>query len=137
MPTVKPYKTKQRAVVEECLKQNKGRHLTAEDIAEMLHIKGENVGRTTVYRTLEKLEQAGVVRRYAPVDGTSACYQYCENGDVCHEHFHLKCNVCGKLYHIECSHMDTLSEHINCEHGFKVDKLKTVLYGVCEECSKK
>lgn len=128
------YKTKQRALVERVLRDNAGRHLTAEEVAELLENQGSHVGRTTVYRCLEKLIEEGSVQKYTASAGESACYQYLA-GENCHEHFHLKCTGCGRLIHIECEHIGELSSHIAAEHGFTVDKLKTVLYGLCEECA--
>ncbi|MBE6728096.1 MAG: transcriptional repressor [Ruminococcaceae bacterium] len=129
------YKTKQRAIVEEALRQNNGNHITVEELTEQIALQGNAVGRTTVYRCLEKLVSEGRVQKYAAV-GESACYQYLSD-EGCHDHFHLKCVSCGKLIHIECEHITELAKHIGEEHGFSVDKLKTVLYGKCKECSAK
>lgn len=134
MNTSTSYKTKQRALVEGVLRENAGRHLTAEEVVDILALGGSPVGRTTVYRCLERLIEEGSVQKYAAAAGESACYQYLAD-DGCHEHFHLKCTGCGRLIHIECKHIGELSRHIASEHGFKVDKLKTVLYGLCEECA--
>ena len=133
MPSASKYKTRQRVLVEEILKLSDGKHLTAENIVEALLKKGEKVGRTTVYRCLENLMNEGKVQRFAAVSGESACYQYIGSAQ-CHDHFHLKCTSCGKLIHIECEHVAELAKHIARHHNFSVDKLRTVLYGVCEDC---
>lgn len=130
------YKTKQRAVIENFLK-DKSSHLTADELYFSLASSGINIGRTTVYRCLEKMADEGSVRKYAPADGKAACYQYVPENKKCHEHFHLKCEKCGELYHMECHLMDELYSHIEADHGFKIDRLKTVIYGVCEKCSQK
>ena len=39
--------------------------------------------------------------------------------------------------YIECEKIVDLNAHINEHHGFCVNKLKTVLYGVCKECASK
>lgn len=135
MATVTEYKTKQRALVEDALMKLNGRHITVEELTEQLALSGKSVGRTTVYRCLEKLVCEGKAQKYASV-GESTCYQYLAETD-CHEHFHLKCVDCGRLIHIECEHISELAKHIGDEHGFTVDKLKTVLYGKCKECSEK
>lgn len=129
------YKTKQRALTEQALQKNGDRHITAEELTEQLERSGHTVGRTTVYRCLEKMVAEGKVQKYTAI-GESACYQYLGEKDCC-EHFHLKCTRCGKLIHIECSHLSELSAHIRAEHGFTVDKLKTVLYGLCGDCAEK
>ena len=137
MRTLEGYKTKQRAEIEELLKESGGRHFTADELCLSLTQKGTVIGRTTVYRCLERLCGEGRLRKYVSESGKSACYQYIPEGGGCSEHFHLLCTDCGRLIHIDCDHMKVLSEHIMSEHGFKVNNLKTVLYGVCEECRKK
>lgn len=135
MKTSAEYKTRQKTVIEGLLIKNADRHLTADDITDLLKESGNDVGRTTVYRTLERLVRDNKVRRYTMPQGESACYQYIAEGHDCHEHFHLKCNSCGALLHIECEQMALLSEHIAHHHGFKVDNFKTILYGVCQKCA--
>ena len=135
MVKTKVYKTKQRAVIESLLKKSKG-HLTVEEICKKLEKTGENVGRTTVYRTLEKLEKEGIVRKYSAV-GESSCYQYVQSTHECNNHFHLKCEKCGKLIHLECSELNAISTHVAQHHGFSVNPFKTVFYGVCEVCGAK
>lgn len=130
------YKTKQRAIIEKQLKNADGKHTTVDALAALLAANGECVGRTTVYRTLELMVKEGKVRKYTNETGEGACYQYVENAHECEKHFHLKCERCGKLIHVECESMSGLAEHIENHHGFKVNKLKTVLYGICGECLK-
>ena len=135
MPSTE-YKTKQRYLVEKIMQKYSGRHFTADEIVEKLALGGSPVGRTTVYRCLERMCDEGRVQKYTASSGESACYQYL-SGEECHEHFHLKCTDCGKLIHIECEHISELTEHIAAKHSFSVNKLKTVLYGQCEECASK
>jgi len=77
----------------------------------------------------------GQVRRYSAGQGESACFQLIEGGKECSEHFHLKCERCGKLMHLECVHMDSLKDHLMAAHGFSVNSSQTVLYGLCSECT--
>ncbi len=130
------YNTKQKGAVEGFLRKNSARHFTVQSLLELLQSRGEQIGRTTVYRALERLVIEGKVSKYVQGPGESACYQYVA-GDVCHEHFHLKCEGCGKLIHLECNQIDELGEHIEQDHGFKLNKFKTVFYGVCGECAKR
>lgn len=137
MPQNINYNTRQRRIIEDSLAANKENHLTADDLVDILKKDGQNVSRTTVYRTLEKLVSENKVRKYLFERNESACYQYLENGNVCHEHFHLKCTECGRLTHLDCKHIENFCSHILGEHGFSVDLSKTVLYGVCRECKEK
>lgn len=128
------YNTRQRELILEYIKSNAENHLTADAIA--LALKSEQVGKTTVYRYLEKLCEQHIVRKYILSEGKSACYQYAGGAD-CHDHFHLKCLKCGKLIHLECGHLKDIESHIKSDHGFIIDSSRTVFYGVCSDCANK
>lgn len=129
------YQTKQRAIIEEYLRKNGDKHYTVDTLCELLSRSGNTVGRTTVYRFLERLSGEGRVRKYINSAGESVCYQYVVDSVECSEHFHLKCEKCGRLIHMDCEHLTHLKKHINTEHGFNINPLKTIFYGVCEGCS--
>lgn len=131
------YKTKQRDQIMDCLIQNKNRHVTADEIMSALNKEKTLVGKTTIYRYLDKLVSQGIVRKYIIEEGKRACYQYMEQGTSCNEHFHLKCTDCGQLIHLECDYLDEMNSHIKDHHGFCVDHSKTVLYGQCGFCAGK
>ncbi|MBE6673950.1 MAG: transcriptional repressor [Ruminococcaceae bacterium] len=127
------YSTKQREVILAYLKENNA-HVTASDV--IFHLKEEGcvVSTATVYRTLEKLEKDGVVKKMIIGEGTGACYQYID-GDGCSEHFHLKCVKCGRLIHLSCEFLHSMESHIFNEHGFTVSSGRTIIYGTCAQCS--
>lgn len=126
------YKTKQRELILSYLQSCPLPHVTAGDIVLHLRDNGASVGAATVYRQLERMVEAGIVRKY--ILETGACYQYVGSGGNCREHFHLKCLSCGKLLHVDCSFLSTLAPHILEHHGFEVDNYRTVMYGICREC---
>ena len=131
------YKTKQRSAILDYLIEHKDSHVTVNNISDYLEQDGTHVGITTIYRHLDKLLEQGLVRKYT-VDGTtSACYQYANIDEKCHQHFHMKCEDCGRLIHLNCSHINELCSHIFDEHGFTVDLYRTVFYGICRECSER
>lgn len=131
------YNTKQRREILACLQENKNKHLTADNVYNILISQGVAVGRTTVYRHLERLYCDKTVRKFTLGDSSCACYQLADDSDGCHNHYHLKCTVCGALLHTECDFLNELSEHIFKDHNFTVDGEKTVLYGICETCRRK
>ena len=131
------YKTKQKSAIMQCIQIIGDKHFTIDSVCEILLQRGENVGRTTVYRCVEKLSKDGVLRKYAAVSGESTCYQYVGENKHCHEHFHLKCEKCGSLIHMECHEMESFAKHIKSNHGFCLNPLKTVIYGICEACTTK
>ena len=124
------YKTKQRNAILQYMLEHKDRHVTVSQIGDYFAQKG-----TTIYRHLEKLLEQGFVRKYNIDSSTGACFQYAGDNNKCREHFHLKCEKCGSLIHLECSHLDELYRHILAEHGFVLDPFRTVFYGLCRSCS--
>lgn len=128
------YATKQGGLILAVLENEPGRHFTADDIMKMLSDGGNAVGKATVYRHLDKLIKQGRVRKYIVDEGSSACFEYIGEEHSCHEHYHLKCSVCGKLLHVRCEYLDEVAEHILGHHGFVISPEKTVLYGICENC---
>lgn len=137
MTAASSYKTKQKDQILDCLLKNKDRHITAEEIRNALNAEKAFVGKTTVYRHLDKLVTQGVVRRYFIEERTSACYQYVEQSGMCNEHFHLKCLGCGQLFHLDCDYLGEIDSHIKDHHDFQVDHSKTVLYGQCVSCAER
>lgn len=128
------YKTKQKEIILSFFIENKDKHLTVSDIVNHINSIGENVGTATVYRYLDKLVSNGVIRKYFLDDKTGACYQYIDNTENCKNHFHLKCIKCGALLHLDCSHMQSIENHVLSHHEFEIDNSRTVLYGRCKNC---
>lgn len=102
----------------------------------MEHFECENVpiGRTTVYRQLNKLTESGKVRKYT-IDGIpGACFEYVDNAENCPTHIHLKCEGCGELIHLQCDMLHEIQHHMDDRYAFQINTTKTVFYGKCAHC---
>ncbi len=133
------YKTKQRAELQEYLASTKGKHFTAADICAHFKNREKHIGTTTVYRRLEELVNAGEVKKYFIDETSSACFEYIGDGAPQAERcacYHLKCEKCGRLIHLECDEITALETHITEHHGFRIDPVRTVFYGICEDCER-
>ena len=128
------YNTKQSKLVYNFLQNNPHNHFSAEEVYFALISNGDNIGRTTVYRQLDKLCDENKVRKFFSGENNACCYQL--ESEDCHNHYHLKCSSCGTLIHTECDFLDKLSNHIFNDHQFRIDNSKTVLYGICQGCRK-
>ena len=130
------YKTRQGEKLLSYLSDNAGKHFTAADICEHFRADRQGIGMTTVYRQLEKLVSDGKVKKYQFEEGSPACFEYVggePGGSAC---YHLKCECCGALIHLECREITGLEQHITEHHGFLIDPRRTVFYGICENCRK-
>ena len=131
---MKNYNTKQKEILISFFKNNHNKQFTANDIS--MVICNDNIGKSTVYRLIKQLSKEGTIRCFYNNDKKVSMYQYVENSPECNCHFHLKCNKCNKIIHLECDHTAELRQHISNAHKFNVDMTKTILYGYCESCNK-
>lgn len=125
------YNTKPKQKVLSAI-QKQTSDFSAKDIYESL---GHEIGLTTVYRCIESLEKESVILRVSNDDNT-ARYQYVEPCDE-EDHFYLKCDMCGKLKHIDCEKIQGLTSHISKEHNFFPINTHLIINGHCASCSKK
>lgn len=132
--------TNQRLLVLEVLAANRDRHLTAEDIYELVKEDYPEIGLATIYRTIQLLLEMQLVDRINLDDG---CVRY-EIGEVNegegephHHHHHLICKTCGKVFPFRDDLLDGLERHIEEETGFYVLDHELKFYGQCMRCRKK
>ena len=127
------YTTKQQQAILRCLEQRAEDTFTAADLAEDLRRMDCPVGMATIYRQLERLEGEGRIHRFPTEEG--ACFQYCPHTETSHDCFLLRCESCGRIVHLDCTHLDALCHHLASEHHFRIDARQTVLTGMCQSCA--
>lgn len=127
------YNTEQKRLVMECLDAGADKYQTVDDILEALHAEGSSIGRTTVYRTVEKLTAEGLVAKVVGVRGSSASYKRLPEESSAPQG-QLLCLSCGRAFPLDCSMLQSFSDHVREHHGFVVDQRRTVICGTCEEC---
>ena len=105
----------------------------ADEIYRCVLETGAAVGRSSVYRLLGELVEAGVVRKYAAKGGS--VYQFVGECAGCGGHLHLQCLSCGRVSHLKCDCNEEISSHLRKTHGFLVDSGRSVLFGTCAACA--
>lgn len=131
------YKTKNKQMILDYLKNNANISVTVKDISDYFAKMNSKINITTIYRYLDKLLAEGTVMKYTSDNGKSSCFKYMNNEMACHEHFHLQCSSCGKIIHLDCTYMDEIIKHISDCHDFDLKCDKSVLYGKCHDCKNK
>jgi Fur family ferric uptake transcriptional regulator len=119
--------TPQRRLILEYIHDHQS-HITAEDILKYLDSRAPGVDKSTVYRTLDLLEESGCVVK-SEVSG-HFIYHHTEDG----HHHHLVCRSCGRT--IDC-HEDLFSDVTNAllrQYGFQADLKHLMLSGTCRRC---
>lgn len=129
------YSTEKRAKIIEYLSRHKDDDVSVRDIESYIkEDAGLDINVTTIYRYLEKLEKDGKVLKHVGEGGNKATYQFIESSEKCHNHLHMKCNGCGKIYHMDCSFMMDFQRHIYEHHKFVLECKTSMLYGTCQTC---
>ena len=130
-----PYKTRQREELLRYLRGTGGAHFTAADVRQHFADRGKAIGTATVYRQLERLIDEGQVKKYLTDEHAGACYEFVDMTECCRPVcYHMKCEICGRLIHMECREITELEEHLLSRHGFRIDPMRTVFHGVCRTC---
>ena len=128
------YLTRQRKRLLEYLSEHTDEQMTARQIADAL--TADNISISAVYRNLSALEEDGILKRSIRENTREVYYQYIAAKE-CREHLHLSCRVCGKSIHLEEKEAEQFLHRTLESTGFQIDKTKTILYGICEDCRKK
>lgn len=129
------YNTKTRQLILDYLIKNRQHAVSASNILEHLEAEGASPNPTTVYRYLDKLAGEQRIMKYVADKGERAVFQYVDEGRRCHDHLHLKCVQCGRIYHLDCDFMAQVRQHLEAEHGFVLQCEGSVLYGLCRGCA--
>ncbi len=128
LPQVGSRPTRQRRAVSAAL-ESCDDFRSAQEIHELLRGAGDNVGLTTVYRTLQALADAGEVDVLRRLDGESV-YRRCSAG----HHHHLVCRTCGRTVEIEGPAVERWATRMAAEHGFSQVQHTLEIFGTCGEC---
>lgn len=127
-PTPQRFTDPQREIVRHIFSKHK--HFDTDELIEDLKKAGRQASRATVYRTLSKLVDAGMLQR---IDlGHRTVYDH-DYGYPQHEH--LLCEVCGTM--IEFQHPGILNalQEVAKEHSFRMDGHTLVVKGICASCN--
>jgi Fur family transcriptional regulator, ferric uptake regulator len=101
-------------------------HGTPEEIFAEVSTQSTAINISTVYRTLEVLEQLGLVRHLHLTD-RAPTYHSVQSGPA---HFHLSCRNCGQVISVEEERAEEFIQRLRAEAGFEADVAHLTIFGV-------
>jgi Fur family ferric uptake transcriptional regulator len=107
------------------------KHFDADELVADLHNAGRRVSRSTVYRTLRLLVEAGLLREFRLTNRTVYEHDY---GYPSHDH--LYCTECNTIVEFRNDEIQRLREAVSLEHGFRAVGHRFVISGICPACSR-
>ena len=108
---------------------SKHNHFDADQLIDEMKQEGFHVSRATIYRTLGKLVDAGLLRRLNI--GTRTHYEH-DYGYP--QHDHLYCTKCNKLIEFHSDEVEQIGEALARQHQFRVTGHRLIFTGICADC---
>ncbi|MEY4323383.1 MAG: Zinc uptake regulation protein [Actinomycetota bacterium] len=121
--------TRQKTAIVDALTQH-NEFLSAQQWHQLLKDNGQEIGLSTVYRTLTALSELGDVDVLMREDG-EALYRSCSDA----HHHHLLCRECGTTVEISATEVESWAASIAKKHKFSDIHHVVELSGICQDCS--
>jgi Fur family ferric uptake transcriptional regulator len=107
------------------------KHFDADELVRDLHDAGRAISRSTVYRTLRLLVEAGLLRELRLTNRTAYEHDY---GYPNHDHLH--CTMCNKVVEFRNDEILKLRDEVSRNHGFRPTGHRFLIEGVCSACTR-
>ena len=104
-------------------------HATPDEVLVEVRAQSAAINVSTVYRTLEVLEELGLVRHAHLSDRAPTYHSVTE-----HEHFHVVCRNCHAVVSVEPDVITEMTQRLREDHGFLVDVGHLTVFGRCRDC---
>jgi Fur family transcriptional regulator, ferric uptake regulator len=128
-PRAQRYTEQQRDLVRYIFSQHN--HFDADQLIDAMKQAGFKVSRATVYRTLTKLVDAGLLRKLEL--GPRMCYEH-DYGYPQHEH--LQCGTCRKMIEFQSPALEAVLREVCREHRFNASGHTLLIRGTCADCNR-
>jgi Fur family ferric uptake transcriptional regulator len=125
--------TPQRQIILDIIENCQEKHLSAEEIHDMVKKSNPDIGLATVYRTMLLFNEIGIVHKLDLDDGLGRYELNRQKSN--HRHHHLICTSCNAVMEVEEDLLESLEQQILNEHGFIVKDHRVKLYGLCSSCA--
>jgi Fur family ferric uptake transcriptional regulator len=108
-----------------------GCSVTAKEIADRLHERGEDVGVASIYRTLDLLDRLRLARRVDAAEGIARYEPIDPSGE---HHHHIVCEHCGQVTAFEDRGLENAIEELAQRVDYSIDAHDVTLRGKCPSC---
>ena len=109
-------------------------HVTANALLDQVTALHADVHRATVYRTLDGLTEAGVLR-HVHLDRGLRAYHLAHDRAPADAHLHGQCTQCGRVVDLPADVLDAVTRRVADATGFVLDAGHVALSGRCADCA--
>jgi len=111
----------------------KGNHLSAEDLYNLLHEKGEGISLSTIYRTLKLMARMGILRELELAEGHK---HYELNQPYPYHHHHLICVRCNKTIEFKSDQVLKIGTKTSQKEGYHLLDCQLTIHAICPACQR-
>jgi Fur family ferric uptake transcriptional regulator len=122
--------TNQREIILRELRKSK-RHLSADELYDIVKKVMPRISLATVYRNLEILSEAGMIGKLE-ISGRQKRFDF----DVS-DHDHIYCVMCHKVDNLDIERKNIDSEQLGATAGYTITGYRVEIIGICPDCQKK
>ena len=105
------------------------RHLSVDDLLRLARKRRPEVGRTTVYRTLKLLQEAGLATELVLQGQTRFEREYKRR-----HHDHFICKTCGAIFEFSSDAIERIQDEVAADLGFVIEGHRHQIFGYCRDC---
>lgn len=125
--------TRSREHILKVLLENRGSHLCAEDVYNLVKKNAADIGIATVYRTLELFQEFDIINSMDFGDGRKR-YELGGEEGANHYHHHLICTKCGTIIEVNEDLLEDLENRVSRQHNFTITNHQLKIFGLCKNC---
>lgn len=107
-------------------------HATPDEIAASVQQTAKGVNISTIYRTLELLDNLGLVT-HTHLNHGAPIYHLASDSD----HVHLVCQDCQRVFQVSPDIIRPLITALEADQGFETDVTHLTVFGRCQDCGRK
>lgn len=108
------------------------RHLSVDDLLQLVQKRRPDIGRTTVYRTLKLLQAAGLAQELALQGQTRFEREYKRE-----HHDHFICTSCNEIFEFSSPDIERIQDEIAAGIGFVIQGHRHHIFGLCRDCARR
>ena len=121
--------TKARLTILEVIEQGGG-HVTSAEVIDAVNAHDPDIGRASVFRTLDLLTRLCIVRPTFVDSSQTPSYVLMPNG----HHHHVICTHCNRVYEFEQCNLHDIGAELERKHNIQISGHLVEFYGLCENC---
>jgi Fur family ferric uptake transcriptional regulator len=125
--------TTRRELILKVLLENNDKHLSAEELFNLVKQKAPDMGLATVYRALELFQELDIINAIDFGDGRKR-YEFGVEVGKNHHHYHLICTKCGCITEVDDDLTEDLKSRVGKKYKFIITDHQLKIFGICNKC---